>query len=223
VTGALYPALRALRLRLGVERQMCLCVEGGVWRPVAVTPGGGAVLSSAGLRLAVGGLRECAERYQGRVFGFDAQRVLDRAHALSAGVVSFARGLNDTPKVAALLVAAQGAGIALPQAMATAGIAMAAGGLLSARRVAATMSGGITAMNHGQGFAANLTTSLLVLLASRLGLPVSTTHVSCGSLFGLGAVTGQARWGMIRTIVAAWVGTLPVAAGLAAGTYIVIG
>jgi PiT family inorganic phosphate transporter len=71
-------------------------------------------------------------------------------------------------------------------------------------------------MNHGQGFSANLVTATLVLLASRLGLPVSTTHVSCGGLFGIGAVTGQARWKVIATVLLAWVVTLPVATVLGA-------
>ena len=66
------------------------------------------------------------------------------------------------------------------------------GGLLAARRVAETLSRKITPMNHSQGLTANLVTSLVVIGASRFGLPVSTTHVSCGSLFGLGAITGAA-------------------------------
>jgi PiT family inorganic phosphate transporter len=78
------------------------------------------------------------------------------------------------------------------------------------------MSHGITRMNHGQGFSANLVTAALVLAASRYGLPVSTTHVSCGALFGIGAVTGQARWKSIGTVLLAWVVTLPTAAILAA-------
>ena len=84
------------------------------------------------------------------------------------------------------------------------------------------MSHRITAMNHGQGFTANLVTALLVFLASRWGLPVSTTHVTCGSLFGLGAVTGQARWGTVRRLITAWIGTLPLAAVVAAGAYHVL-
>ena len=104
-------------------------------------------------------------------------------------------------------------------AMLAVGIAMAVGGLLNARKVATTMSERITSMNHGQGFTANLITAVLVLFASRWGLPVSTTHVSCGSLFGLGTVTRQGRWSTIRTIVLSWLITLPVAAMLAAVTY----
>jgi PiT family inorganic phosphate transporter len=50
-------------------------------------------------------------------------------------------------------------------------------------------------------------------------MPVSTTHVSCGALFGIGVANGQARWRVIRTILLAWVLTLPVAALLSAGFY----
>ena len=75
----------------------------------------------------------------------------------------------------------------------------------------------------GLGAAATVTlatvTSFLVLFASRLGLPVSTTHVSCGSLFGLGAITGQGRVQVIRNVILSWMVTLPVAAGLAAALY----
>jgi len=67
--------------------------------------------------------------------------------------------------------------------------AMGIGGLLNARRVAFTMSKRITTMNDTQGLTANVVTSALVILATLQGLPVSTTHVSCGSLFGIGLIT----------------------------------
>jgi PiT family inorganic phosphate transporter len=78
------------------------------------------------------------------------------------------------------------------------------------------MSHEITPMNDGQAFTANLGTSALVLVASFLALPVSTTHVSCGALFGIGAVQGGARWRVVGRIVSAWAFTLPVAGLLAA-------
>jgi PiT family inorganic phosphate transporter len=93
---------------------------------------------------------------------------------------------------------------------------MAVGGLLAARRVTGTMAFGITGMNEGQAASANFVTAALVAVASPLGLPVSTTHVSCGALFGIGAVNGEARWRTIGGLFAAWVGTLPLAAALAA-------
>jgi PiT family inorganic phosphate transporter len=139
---------------------------------------------------------------------------LDRLHFLTAGAVSFARGLNDTPKIAALLLVAPSLGGFAGTGLV--GLAIAAGGLLNARRVAETMSRKITTMNHGQGCTANLMTSLIVIGASPLGMPVSTTHVACGSLFGIGAATGQAHWAMIGKILLAWITTLPLAAALGA-------
>lgn len=91
-------------------------------------------------------------------------------------------------------------------------MAMAFGGLFNARRVADTVSRRITAMEPHQGFLANAITSFLVIFASKWALPVSTTHVSCGALFGIGAANGQARWSVVRTILLAWLLTLPIAA-----------
>ena len=85
------------------------------------------------------------------------------------------------------------------------------------------MSHRITGMNDGQAFTANLNTAFLVIVASKWGVPVSTTHVSCGSLIGIGAVSGQGRWKMIVTIVLAWVATLPVAAVLGALCWTLLG
>ena len=101
-------------------------------------------------------------------------------------------------------------------------VVMAVGGVVSSRRVAETMSKKITRMSPGQGLTANLVTSLLVAGASRLGLPVSTTHVSVGSLFGIGVVNGTARARMVLTILVAWVTTLPLGAVLAAGVYVLL-
>ena len=52
----------------------------------------------------------------------------------------------------------------------------------------------------------------LVLLASRWGVPVSTTHVSCGAIFGIGLAGGKARWGTIAAVLLTWCTTLPLAA-----------
>ncbi len=215
MTRFLYPFFRAARVRLGIEKQLCLCI-GPRLESVRIQPDGTAILSSTGLSLSMGESQRCVEAYRGVLLGMDCQRGLDRLHHLSAGAVGFARGLNDAPKLVALSFAAQaldpagGAGLFFAVA-----VAMAAGGILSARRVAVTMSQRITAMNHGQGLTANLVTSLLVALASRFGLPVSTTHVACGALFGIGFVSRTADLSVIRNIVLAWFLTLPMAACLA--------
>jgi PiT family inorganic phosphate transporter len=147
--------------------------------------------------------------------GLSAQRVLDLLHFSSAGAVCFARALNDTPKIFAMLLVAK----ALPQSagLALVGGVMALGGVVQARKVADTMANKITPLNAGQGFVANFTTALLVIGASRLGLPVSTTHVATGGIFAIGMVNRTARARTIFTILGAWLTTLPLAAALGAG------
>lgn len=140
--------------------------------------------------------------------------ILHIAHYLSAGVVSFARGLNDTPKIVALLIGVQALG--LQQGMLIVAIAMAMGGLINARKVAETISHKITPLNSGQGFTANLVTGLLVVFASRWGVPVSTTHVSVGSIFGIGSITKNANRKMVVEILLSWVLTLPISAIISA-------
>lgn len=206
-----YPAFRSLRRALGIEASDCACVGVEV---VPVPAAAGTVAATSAITATVGTRHECAARYDGSLIGLDASKVLNILHGISAATVSFARGVNDTPKIAALLLAASL--LAPQQGVLIIGLAIAGGGLWSARRVAETMSHGITTMNPGQAFTGNLTTALLVLFASRMGFPVSTTHVSCGALFGIGLITRQARWATIRQILLAWVITLPVAAILAA-------
>ena len=213
VTSLLYPLLRWLRVRSGVTSEYCLCIGS---ETVEVVPAVGkncqliAFERAEKLTASIGQVATCQNRYSGSVMGMDAASTLDRAHFLSSGMVSFARGLNDTPKMAAMLLLAPM--FEVTSSLIAIGLMIAAGGLISARRVAETMSNKITAMNHGQGFTANVVTGLIVIGASRFGLPVSTTHVSCGSLFGLGAVTGGARVKAIVTILLSWVATLPLAA-----------
>ena len=140
-------------------------------------------------------------------------KVGDAVHLLSASAICFARGVNDTPKLAALLIASQlmsGAGSAL-----AATAAMGVGGWLLSRRVAETMSKRINHLDTGQGISANLITAGLVLFASRLGMPVSTTHVSVGSIIGTGGAAGTLDLPVVRNVLLSWVATLPISAALA--------
>lgn len=228
LAAVLYPALRGMRRAAGVTRQTCVCV-GGAREEVTVQPDGTLALVRTGVVIEVGPAAECRTRYAGAVLGVEAGPVLDGLHYLSGGAVGFARGLNDTPKILALLLGAQGAAaVAGPTltpeaAMVLVAVAMAVGGVLNARRVAETMGRKITRLNPGQGLTANLIAAVMVTCASRFGLPVSTTHVSVGSLFGIGLVNGTARRKTILSILAAWVTTLPTGAALGAGAYAALG
>lgn len=144
-------------------------------------------------------------------------RTLDVLHFLSTGAASFARGLNDTPKMVALLLVAPG--LDVRWGFLAVAVTIALGGLLDADRVAETLGKKVTAMNPGQGFAASLVTAALVTTASFHSYPVSTTHVSVGSLLGMGATTRQAKWRKVGEILLAWVSTVPCAAILAAIAY----
>jgi PiT family inorganic phosphate transporter len=210
---ALHSALGRAEGWLRSSPATCLCTAPAL-APAALLPGGGLLRGRAAPQLRVGALETC-ERHGARpLLAFTPGRVLDWLHVASAGAVGFARGLNDTPKIAGLLVGAQ----AMSAGPGTAALAsaMALGGLLAARRVARTLAFGITGMNSSEGLSANLVTAGLVVLASPLGLPVSTTHVSCGALFGIGVINGQGRGKTMSTIIGAWVTTLPVAGVLSA-------
>lgn len=217
----LYPLLHWGRRRLGITRTTCLCLgEREAVQIGAPLPAGTALTAVAmpAVDVIVADTAVCEQKgheiYGGRLLGIEAQKMLDGVHFLSAGAVSFARGLNDTPKIVAL-AAAFGV-LALDKVILLVAALIAVGGIISARRVGETMSKRITSLNHGQGLTANLITAFMVIFASHLGVPVSTTHVSCGSLFGIGAANGRAHWKTIGGIFSAWVLTLPVAAVLSA-------
>ena len=220
--AALYLALRFVRLRFGLTKEWCACV--GVEQRVVAMPQPASLFARAAsateITATIGEVESCTERYAGSFLGVRAQGLMDALHFLSAGVVSFARGLNDTPKIAAMLLLLHA--LDIRWGFAAIAAMMAVGGLLSARKVAETMSKKITAMNHGQGFSANFATGVLVILASVYGLPVSTTHVSVGALFGIGLTTGNANPRVMRNIVLSWVITLPCAGALSAAAYWVI-
>jgi PiT family inorganic phosphate transporter len=190
-----YLVFRFVRLRLGVTEESAVAVV-------------------------VGKEERLFRRYRGKVLGFNAQEILNGAHYLSAGGVSLARGLNDAPKIVALIVVSRALELEIGLELVAA--AMAIGGLVGSKRIADTMANKITAMNAGQGFTANLVTAVLVIGASRFGVPVSTTHVSCGAIFGIGAVNRRAHWNVIGQIVIAWVTTVPVATACAALVYFLV-
>lgn len=153
--------------------------------------------------------------------GVSGSSAVNAAHWLTAGMVGFARGWNDAPKIAALSIGAvAAAGVANGPAIAfgIVTVAMAAGGLLAGRRVLETLSKKVTTMPLGESVAASFVTATLVSLASWHALPVSTTHVSTGAIVGVGLKHDPkgVRWGTVGQIVLSWVVTLPVAAIIAA-------
>lgn len=144
------------------------------------------------------------------ILRFSITSWLDKLHILSAMAICFARGVNDTPKMAALLIASRL--IDAQTSILVLSVAMAFGGIGFAKKVAERMSHRVTRMDHSQGLAANLITAMLVLFASKFGVPVSTTHVSVGSIAGVGMRSQALDWTTLRQIMLSWLATLPLAA-----------
>lgn len=154
---------------------------------------------------------------------------LDSIHWCSSGLASLARGTNDAPKIAAMLLL--GSAIAswpnvAAQSAAIIGVAvsMGLGSYLGGLRVTKVLAEKVTQMNHSEGLSANLTTSSLVFVSALMGLPVSTTHVSSSAIIGIGLLKGVSavRWTTVRDMVLAWVVTLPAAAFLSALAYLLL-
>ena len=151
---------------------------------------------------------------------------LDLFHWLSSGMTSFTRGLNDAPKIAAIIVGVGALGAHLPSSVSFLAIALAMGigSIVSGLRVTETLAEKVTPMTPQEGFAANLTTSILVGIATRFGLPVSTTHVSSGAIIGIGLKHGKktVRWKVVFEMILAWIITLPFSALIALLSYWVL-
>jgi inorganic phosphate transporter, PiT family len=206
---ALFAALRRLLGSSVAAEEFCVC-EVPLNGPQAVSAAGGTVASLAATsQTMIGTEKACAPVRTAVLAKGSLAGLIDKLHYLSAASICFARGLNDTPKLVALLLAAKYTGTAATFWLVA--LAMATGGWLSARKVAVTMSRKIVQLSPAQGFAANIVTALLVIFASKLGLPVSTTHVSVGSISGVGVVTRTTDWGALSKIVLSWVVTLPLA------------
>lgn len=218
--GCIYVVFTTIRKKLGLTKESCICVgEPRQLIPLVSSEHAKAMTKSEFLQpvVTISNSRECVDLYTDKVWGISIQKLLDDAHILSALAVSFARGLNDTPKIAGLLVAVEIVDVHYGLAAIAVGIAI--GGLLNSRRVAETMSKKIAEINHGQGFSANIVTSFLVIIASKFGVPVSTTHVSVGAIFGIGMVSKKIDVKIIRSIILSWLITLPVAMMISASVY----
>jgi len=107
-------------------------------------------------------------------------------------------------------------------AMVSFGIAMIAGLWFIGREVIMTVGHHLTSLHPASGFAAELSASAIVLMASLLGIPVSSTHILIGSVLGIGMVNRETNWGLMKPIALAWVITLPAAAFLSAAIFLIL-
>lgn len=149
----------------------------------------------------------------------------------TAAAFAFSHGSNDIanaigPFVAIIDVLKHGtianqAPVPAPM-LATFGIALVVGLWFIGRRVIRTVGTSLTKMHPSSGFSAELSAAMVVILASELGLPVSSTHILIGAVLGIGLANRATNWGLMRPIALAWVITLPAAAAMAAGMLYVL-
>ncbi len=150
---------------------------------------------------------------------------------VSASLYSLGHGGNDAQKtmgIIAVLLYSQGhlgSEFHVPLwAVLTCQAAMALGTLCGGWRIVHTMGSKITRLTPMQGCCAETGGAITLFMATGLGIPVSTTHTITGAIIGVGAARRMTavRWGVARHIVVAWVLTLPAAAVIAAGSYIIV-
>ncbi|GAA1021957.1 MULTISPECIES: inorganic phosphate transporter [Amycolatopsis] len=147
---------------------------------------------------------------------------------ISASLVSLAHGTNDAQKTMGVITLTLVAAGSLPAGSAppvwviiSAASALALGTYLGGWRITHTLGKGLTDIEGPQGFSAQTSSAVVILLSSHLGFPLSTTHVCSGGIVGSGVGRREApvRWRMAGRMVVAWLFTLPAAAvvGAAAG------
>ena len=107
-------------------------------------------------------------------------------------------------------------------AMLTFGIALIAGLWFIGKEVIKTVGTELTRMHPASGFTAELAAACVVLVASTMGLPVSSTHILVGAVLGIGLVNRSTNWNLMKPIAAAWVITLPAAALLSSLSFLAL-
>ena len=109
-----------------------------------------------------------------------------------------------------------------PVAMISFGVALIVGLWFIGKEVIKTVGHALTRMHPASGFSAELAAAGVVMMASMLGLPVSSTHILIGAVLGIGLVNRQTNWGLMKPIALAWVITLPAAATLSAAAFLAL-
>jgi PiT family inorganic phosphate transporter len=152
---------------------------------------------------------------------------------VSAAFMAYSHGSNDAQKTMGVITLALfSAGFQLSldtngtpnipwEVILIAATAMALGTAAGGWRIIHTMGQKLVHLEPIHGFAAETTAATIIETASRLGFPLSTTHVISSSILGVGAARrmSSVRWGIVFNIVRAWIYTIPVCAFLAFLTY----
>lgn len=215
--GLMYAISPLLARAVARAESYCVCLERRAVLPV-VSPQGAMTLGTIAVA-PMAATREVCDQTPAVAARVSA---LDGLHWLSSALTSLARGLNDTPKIVALGVAASAAlAIDGTSFYVLVALFIGAGSLIGGFRVTETLARKVTPMTPGEGFAANLVTTMLVGLASLYALPVSTTQVSSSAIIAIGLRRGghSMHWAKVREMLFAWVVTLPASALVAASAH----
>ncbi len=172
-----------------------------------------------------------AYRIVGRLRPGPVNRGFRLGQLASSGLLSLSHGTNDAQKTMGVITLAliahgdiSGSHFHVPTwVVIVSASAIALGTLSGGWRIIKTLGTRIIKMDPAQGFAAQGAGAAVILAASSVGYPLSTTHVISGGIMGAGAAKqfSAVRWGVAGNIVAAWVLTLPAAAAVGALTYFV--
>jgi inorganic phosphate transporter, PiT family len=150
---------------------------------------------------------------------------------ISGGMLALAHGTNDAQKTMGVITLALVANGTVSEAnfhvpdwvVVTSATAIALGTYVGGWRIIKTMGSRIHKMDAAQGFAAQGAGATVILAASHVGYPLSTTQTISGAVIGSGAAKrlSAVRWGVAGNIVLAWVLTLPAAAAIGGVTFLV--
>jgi len=148
--------------------------------------------------------------------------IFRHSQVLSAAFMAFSHGGNDAQKTMGIITLGLVSAGVLPSfhvptwVIAVSALAMAAGTLAGGRRIIHTMGTRLAHLEPIHGFAAEASAGAVIQAASRLGFPLSTTHVIGSSILGVGAARRMTavRWEVVRDMVGAWVLTIPVTAAI---------
>lgn len=159
-------------------------------------------------------------------------RIFGWFQIFTASAFAFSHGANDIanavgPFAAILDVLKSGAinsTTVIPTiAMITFGVALVVGLWFLGKEVITTVGTKLTEILPTTGFSAELAASIVILIATKMGLPISSTHVLIGAVLGIGLYNRNANWGMLKPIGLVWIITLPIAMiGSAIGFIIIV-
>ena len=154
----------------------------------------------------------------------------NRLQIVSAALMAFSHGSNDAQKSMGIITLALVSGgfietLEVPDIVKLlCAAAMALGTSVGGWKIIRTVGGKIFKMHPVHGFAADLNSAIVILSATLLHLPVSTTHVVSGSIMGVGSAqrVKAVHWDVARSMVVAWVMTIPCTAIMGGIAYLVL-